>query len=241
MPQPQLWESVLASFEVQSEGAEEPGLEAQELPAVAKKPRPSPTTTAWLSEGTQAQLWAHRCDPTTMEADRRLKCTCGRGNCVGNITANGMAARRTTNKITGTVNGGEEGRSQRDYCRMRLLDFLEPPLLDDTSKKSPLPTAPPLTLAVTRRSSLFLTRLLLWLPPCPQSRRSSSACRLNAMGRSAARSRGASRRASPRASSTSVARRSPTAFSPTRQTWAGRARRAAAAWRWRRQRPRLRR
>lgn len=135
-----LWESALAFYESESASAEESGAEEQEVPSAAKKPKPSSrTVAAWLSKGTRAQLWAHRCDPATMEADRIIVCACARGNCAGNITANGMSARRAANQITGTVEGGEEGRSQRDYCRGRLRDFLEPG--DEESSRTP-PSCP---------------------------------------------------------------------------------------------------
>ena len=139
---PSVWESALAFHEGQSGSAEESEPDVQEVPSPAKKPKPpSGTMPAWLSRGKQAQLWDDRCDPATMEADRRLECPCARGSCVGNITANGMAARRTANRITGTVEGGVEGRSQRDYCRGRLRDFLEPSD-GESGRKTPHPHNP---------------------------------------------------------------------------------------------------
>jgi len=60
-----------------------------------------------------------------MAADRCLDCNCPDRNCVGNITANGMQARRTRNRAT-DLPGGEEGVQRRDYCRTRLRDFLQP-------------------------------------------------------------------------------------------------------------------
>ena len=107
-----LWESALAFYESESASAEESGAEEQEVSSAAKKPKPSSqTVAAWLSKGTQAQLWAHRCDPATMEADRRIVCACARGNCVGNITREwyvGTAGGEPDNRHSRRRRGGEE-------------------------------------------------------------------------------------------------------------------------------------
>ena len=104
----------------------------------AKRPKlPGPQ---WIG-GSAKLRWDCRCAPETMAADRCLDCNCPDRNCVGNITANGMQARRTRNRAT-DLPGGEEGVQRRDYCRTRLRDFLQPGTSKTTSPSSHLLHSP---------------------------------------------------------------------------------------------------
>ena len=80
------------------------------------------------------EKWNYRCLPSTMADDLQLVCLC-HSNCIGNITLNGMRARREENREhdLNKVLGGEQGRVRRDYARSRLRYFLQPNSTDGWS------------------------------------------------------------------------------------------------------------